>query len=127
MYDDLIGVPFSNRGRGPSSYDCLGLVIEIYKRNGIFIPNWDVSVRSCNFIDGYIKTEVSSERWCKLIQPEYLCLITIQQHQEFVQHLAIYIDGGKFIHATPHKGVTVDCLNSPEYKNQIRGFYRYVS
>lgn len=39
-YVDLIGVPFEPFGRGPRSYDCLGLVIEAGRRMGVPIPDY---------------------------------------------------------------------------------------
>lgn len=39
LWVDLIGLPFKSRGRGPDEYDCFGLVMEIYRRRGIVIPD----------------------------------------------------------------------------------------
>jgi hypothetical protein len=39
-YVDLIGVKFAYGGRGPDSYDCLGLVMECHRRLGMDIPDY---------------------------------------------------------------------------------------
>ena len=41
LYADLIGKPFAWRGRGPAGFDCFGLVLEMFKRTGRELPNWD--------------------------------------------------------------------------------------
>ena len=41
-YDDLIGVPFKNHGRDvKTGLDCYGLVMEVYRRFGIRLPEFD--------------------------------------------------------------------------------------
>ena len=42
--DDLIGKPYEGGGRGPDSYDCYGLVVEVESRMGRRVP--DVGVPS---------------------------------------------------------------------------------
>lgn len=39
LWSDLVGLPFKSRGRGPDEYDCFGLVMQIYRRRGIVIPD----------------------------------------------------------------------------------------
>jgi cell wall-associated NlpC family hydrolase len=39
-YLDLIGVPFAYGGRGPDTYDCYGLVIELFRRQGVSVPDY---------------------------------------------------------------------------------------
>ena len=43
-YNDLIGLPFQDEGRGPYGYDCYGLLVEVYRRNGVILPTINVSV-----------------------------------------------------------------------------------
>lgn len=40
-YDDLIGIPFINGGRDRNKgFDCYGLVMEVYRRCGIALPEY---------------------------------------------------------------------------------------
>ena len=40
-YSDLIGVPFKNQGRDKNiGLDCYGLVMEVYKKLGIQLPEY---------------------------------------------------------------------------------------
>ena len=48
-FNDLIGVPFKNRGRDiQDGFDCYGLVKEVYRRYGHEIPEYD---RQYNYDD----------------------------------------------------------------------------
>ena len=40
-YADLLSANFEYGGRGPKSFDCYGLVQEMYRRKGIETPNFD--------------------------------------------------------------------------------------
>lgn len=126
MIDDLIGLPFTDKGRGDPGYDCFGLVAEIYRRQGITLPGYSIAHTDPLKIQEAIQKEKETGVWIELKSPEKFCIILMQQHPFFVQHIAMYIGGGKFIHASLHKGVTVDRLNDPLYKNTIRGFYKYA-
>ena len=39
--NDLIGCPYELGARGPERYDCWGLVIEIYRRAGVMLPQFN--------------------------------------------------------------------------------------
>ena len=41
MFSDLIGKPYKKNGRGPDSYDCYGICIEVCKRIGTKLPEQD--------------------------------------------------------------------------------------
>jgi cell wall-associated NlpC family hydrolase len=40
LYADLLGKPFADGGRGPDSFDCVGLAIEVQRRRGLDIPDF---------------------------------------------------------------------------------------
>ncbi|MCR9222926.1 MAG: C40 family peptidase [Hyphomonas sp.] len=39
-YVDLLGTPFTYQGRGPTEYDCYGVLIEMHRRIGKTIPDY---------------------------------------------------------------------------------------
>jgi cell wall-associated NlpC family hydrolase len=122
-YNDLIGKPFQDQGRGPHGYDCYGLLVEIYRRNGITLPPVNVSVCACQDLP---QAEINKhiKNWNKLKEPEIPCAILIKAHLGYAQHIAAYIGNRRMIHVTADRAVVVDPIS--KYKNKIIGFYQYV-
>ena len=129
---DLVGKPFEDRGRGPDTYDCLGLTIEVFKRFGIPFPNYDISAKACELVSSMITQELKilSDQWQEIKKPEVPCLVVMKFDPMFAQHLGVYISKGKFIHSAvinkTRKGVKVDSISHPTIKTRIKGFYKYV-
>lgn len=126
MYDDLVGVPYVAKGRSPRGLDCAGLVIEVYRRLGITIEDPAVDPAEYAVAAAVIDAVSKSRDWVRIPEPEVSCVVVIQQHPEFVQHLGVYVGGGLFLHAVAPIGVTTSSLHDSMYRDQIRGFYRYA-
>jgi len=125
-FSDLIGTPFKSKGRTLKALDCLGLVLEVYRRYNIILPDYQVTPELAFEAHQQLQKEISSQLWLKLKEPETPCVIVIQQHPVFDQHLAVFIGGGKFIHARIGIGVGIDVVSNPFYAKLIKGYYRYV-
>lgn len=126
MYKDLIGKPFSYHGRGPDSYDCLGLAIEVLRRNGITLT--DQSTYEANAKSISVILESSKREVLKLTKPELLAIVTIQVVPRFVSHIGIIIDRfGNFIHTLENTQVTIENINSLLWKNKIEGYYKWTT
>lgn len=110
-------------GRGPDGYDCWGLVLEVYRRHGIELPDYNISAKACERISKQMTA--SRPEWEKLTAPEVPCLVVLKADEYFVQHLGVHIGNRKFLHVT-NNGVLVDRVNSPSWKMRFRGFYKYV-
>lgn len=121
---DLIGVPFGYNERGPNAYDCYGLVKEIFRRDGIEVP--DYTYRA----DGVVMTAVvisasSNEKiWEKLEEPEPGCCLVFKVPGNM--HVGYCLGRDEFIHSWEGSGgVTIERL-SFGWKNRLVGAYRYV-
>ena len=132
MYADLIGVPFLNKGRDVTKgLDCYGLVKEVYKRHGINIPEYDAQYKDykdmCQ-ISEIIKGNTKGYPWKEIKEPKVPCLIAIRfgSPDGVVNHTAVYIGGGRFIHTRENIGVNIDRVSSPAWRRVIVGFYEYV-
>ena len=130
-YTDLIGVPFVNRGRDKSvGFDCYGLVKEVYKRYGYNIPEYDMQYNYDDMcrVNELIEGNVHNYPWKEIKEPKVPCLIAMRFGSPVgvVNHTAVYIGGGKFIHTREKIGVNVDRLSSPAWRRVIVGFYEYV-
>lgn len=128
-YTDLIGVPFQNRGRDcEHGLDCYGLVKEVYKRHGIEIPEYDADYNDMERINELIEGNTQGYPWRELAEPKVPCLIAIRFGSPVgvVNHTAVYIGGGKFIHTRERVGVCIDRVSNPAWRRVIVGFYEYV-
>lgn len=128
-FKDLIGTPFASHGRDPETgFDCYGLVKEVYRRYGQEVPEYDADYTDMERIDSLIKGNTKGYPWKEIAEPEVPCLIAIRfgSPDGVVNHTAVYIGGGMFIHARERVGVCIDRISSPAWRCVIVGFYRYV-
>lgn len=130
-YTDLIGVPFVNRGRDKKiGFDCYGLVKEVYKRYGHNIPEYDTQYNYDDMcrINELISGNIINYPWKKISEPKEPCLIAIRFGSPVgvVNHTAVYIGKGMFIHTREKIGVNVDRISSPAWSRVIVGFYEYI-
>lgn len=125
MYNDLIGIPFVRGGRTAKGLDCYGLAMEVFRRNGVEIPEYDVDYTDEVKINKAINDGAVSERWKKIETPTVPCLLTIRFAQGFVNHVGVYIGNGRFIHTRERVGVCIERTNSPAWRGLIEGYYEY--
>lgn len=125
MYSDLIGKPFANGGRGPDGYDCLGLALEIFRRTGLDVPDYNIPAFHCARIDTVVAQEAATS-WQRLPGPIAPCLVVIKNHPQYINHVGVCVGSGMFIHVMQKVNVCLDRLDSPVWRKKIRGFYRYV-
>lgn len=130
-YSDLVGIPFKDGGTGmhgsnPGGYDCYGLAKEVFRRNGVILPELNISVLACRqvsqaHIDGGLKSR------CKRIStPVTPCLVQIlSSNPGYANHLATYIGDGRVIHVTIKSCAMIQRLSTIHPK-KIEGFYQYV-
>ncbi|GMB00240.1 NlpC/P60 family protein [Pelosinus sp. IPA-1] len=121
--DKLIGKPFVNGGRGPDSYDCWGLVCEVFKMYGIELPDYKISCEDVSLIDGEINEQ--RNRWCRCEgEPPVPALVVMRFNQAvFCNHTGVYIGDGRFIHTAEKMGVHIDHIDSPAWRRKIEGLY----
>ena len=130
-YSDLIGVPFKNQGRDKNTgLDCYGLVMEVYKKIGIQLPEYYADWDNVEKINSIIQQEVGTSLW-KKVDGSHIpipCVMAIRfgVPKGVVNHTGVYVGNGKFIHIRENVGVCVDRISSPAWKKQIEGFYEYI-
>lgn len=125
-YSDLIGIPFKNRGRSKDGLDCYGLVQQVYKKCGIELPEFYADFDDAEKIQSIIRQNTDSFSWKRLSEPVFPCVIAIRFGSKFINHTAVYIGGGKFLHTRDKIGVCVDRISNPAWRKVIVGFYQYV-
>lgn len=120
----LVGTPFKDGGRGPDSFDCWGLVREVYKRCGIDLPEYaEIACYDALRVTAEMASE--SKRWNKHQPPDLPipCVATFRVSSPMVNHVGVYIGNGKFLHTREKAGAVIESLDSPIWRHRIEGFY----
>jgi len=110
MFDDLIGKPYKENGRGPDGYDCYGLVEEISHRLGIDLPSF-----------GFLCTEAMRYKFIKVLKPEAGDIVFIPS-----DHVAIMENKNTMLQVMVRHPVHRMRISHPWVKDRIEGFYRYA-
>jgi cell wall-associated NlpC family hydrolase len=107
-----------------SECNCYELIQQYYKHVfDIALPDQLVVFTQYELIDGIIARE--KVNWQRLEEPECGCVLTFREHPKYTNHVAIYLNAGRFLHSDLNKGVTIDCLNDTHYKGRLTGAYKY--
>jgi len=125
MVEKCIGVPFKEHGRDLQGFDCYGIALYILNPLGYNLPdfNYDENWAKCGnnyFIENYYKYAKQINR--NELQP--VDVILFKNDPEVVNHIGIYLGGGKFIHCDRKSGVIISRLNQQPYCRRIDSFYR---
>jgi cell wall-associated NlpC family hydrolase len=122
MFDDLLGKEFEYHGRGPDTYDCYGLALEVARRVGIDFPPHPsyTSLQDKHNAILYGLTE-----WKKIETPELYSLIVFSIRPPYVTHVGVVLDYNRFIHISPKTRVTIERFDRDPWKLKVRGFYKW--
>ena len=103
----MIGKPYRYGGSSPSGFDCSGLVLYSYRQAGLSLPHNTDRQRSVS-------------RPVKVAELRRGDLLFFNQEGKKFGHVAIYVGGGKFVHApSSGKSVKTDRLDSPYWKRHL--------
>lgn len=110
---DLLGKPYVLHGRGPDGYDCYGLVIEVCKRYGIDLPDFDYQSYSEEFVLRNITTLEASHHALKINVLVEGAVILFESSKGFKNHIGVYIGDNQIIHCN-EKGVRIESVDFAE-------------
>lgn len=133
-YSDLIGVPFEYGGRGPDTYDCYGLLMELHRRQGKAIPDYrstSDTEAAAAAMRASIEANVWGEKWLKrspeetpsfsLMKPGDVLLLKIKG---LPCHVGMVISSDRFIHTWEGVGGALTERISL-WRQRILGIYQF--
>jgi len=108
-----IGKKYVWGGNGPFAYDCSGFTKEVFELNGIEIPR-----------NSWKQAEIGKKVSKKNLKKGDLIFFNSKDHKG-VNHVGIYLGGGKFIHASKfHHRIVISPLR--EYRRFFKWGRRLV-
>ena len=118
-----IGKPYCVGARGPDTYDCWGLVREVYDtRFGIPLPAFPgVSCHSPMSMIKKINEVMQHEDWSEVSVPFDGCAVAMSQSTSY-HHVGLFVeaDGSKILHCFDGHSVMIDSVK----RMRLRGFKR---
>ena len=109
-----IGYSYKYGASGPTSFDCSGFTSYIFKQHGISLNR----TAKAQYSNGVAVSRAN-------LQPGDL--VMFGPSVSGINHVGIYIGGGKIVHAAnPSRGVTTDTINSGYYNNNYVGARRVL-
>jgi cell wall-associated NlpC family hydrolase len=122
LYADLIGKPFLTGARGPDAYDCVGLAIEMQRRQGRDVPDYGSTPEELARV---YDPEAGIFGPCrKVSRPEVGCVVLMRGLGGTEMHLGTLVDPFRMLHAHESaKSVVTEVLNRTYWGNRILGYY----
>ncbi len=120
-----LGIPYQHHGRSLSGLDCYGLILEIFKDQGVEL--WDIHNEYDQewswkgkdlFIENYAR------EWERVTDFRFMDVVCFKNGKNVVNHAGVYLRMGKFIHAVK-AGVVVSRLTDRQWQERYVGCYRY--
>lgn len=112
---DLLGISYSYGAKGPSSFDCSGFTVYVFKNFGLHLP-----------ATAAMQSQYGQERQTKDVQKADLLFFRgTAREEERVGHVGIVVanENGSvsFIHSSTSRGVVIDNLDQPHFKIRYLG------
>ena len=124
---DLISIPFVSGGRSISSgFDCWGLVMEVYRRCGIKLPDFHIDSFAFKAIDALANKTIQEQEW-ESVSPwrgKFPLVVLMRMHPKLITHAGVLIKNNRIIHTTKSTGCIIS--RAQALQSRIEGYYRYV-
>lgn len=121
-----IGVPFVDKGRDRSGWDCWGLCVCAYREVfGIELPRLDGEydgAKSRSVPELVRRERQTAWKAVRLPVPGDVIVLRIRGHP---WHCGLCIGGGQMLHVTVGVETCVERYNAPNWAKRIDGFWRY--
>ncbi len=124
---NYVGLPFEDGGRGPYSFDCWGLVREIYAdRLGVALPSYgEISARDLARI-ARTMGGAKDDGWQAINVPRALDVVLMRSGRggSCVVHVGVMVDGRRVLHVEAAAATAVVPLTHISVAGRVMGFRR---
>lgn len=122
---EYVGLPYAPVGRGPTHFDCYGLIQKLYReRLGIELPD-HTGYTDVQSLEAIALLEAGKADWIDVEQPAPWDAVLFKVEGEF-HHIGMVIGDGWMIHTTQPTDAALARYTHWRYKPRIEGFYRYA-
>ena len=123
---DLVGTPFVNGGRDVNiGLDCWGLVMEVFRRHGVDVPDFTVDALAFDKIDAMAGEASVSRKWEEVFNPSddaVPLVVLMRVHPIYVTHAGVLLGGNRVIHTIQNANTVITRVGL--LKHRTAGFYR---
>lgn len=125
-FSDLIGKPFADLGRGPDTYDCWGVVLEVNRRLGRELSDYGVSCHVWDHVEILQRYQNAVGQFEKVANGHQPGDVVLFRRFSGGLHFGVVIDQYYCLHTTENTGIQMQRLDSPTMRKLIKGFYRWT-
>lgn len=116
--NDLIGIPYKEHGRDKNGFDCYGLAMEVEKRFGIDLPDFDYINHSDSFFERTTNECLQKYKVKKIHILIEGALVLFANSKGQKNHIGVYIGDEYVVHCNK-KGVHLTKINDFVGKKEI--------
>lgn len=125
-FNDLIGKPFADLGRGPYAYDCWGVVLEVNRRLGRALIDYGAC---CHVWDphGIMQSYFQAVGQFELVFDPIPGDVVVFRRIGRCLHFGVIVDKHHILHTCENTGIQKSCLYDPRMSKLVeKGFYRWI-
>lgn len=132
MFDDLVGIPYKEAGRGLDGMDCWGLVIECCRRIGIPLDdtqgwtNQEIAQAQQEGMPADDWIQFRFHEWQRVDVAERGCVVAFQNIDGAAVHIGFVVEFGHFLHMSKKMGAIRTRLSRFPFPDSLCGIYAYT-
>jgi cell wall-associated NlpC family hydrolase len=127
IFDRFVGLPYADKGRGPT-YDCWGLLQAVMRElRGIELPSYSdryVTADDRKALAALIADEL--DPWDEIASGQEQAFDAVLMREgRFPRHVGIVTEPGRLLHVSAGETSIIERYREGPLKHRVVGFYRY--
>ena len=128
MWNDYVGIPYKLHGRDIDGLDCWGLARLIYKdQKDIDLPSLSEEYFASDDVTHNQEVIARHKEGWALVNDYTVGDVALFRINGSQSHVGVIIDENRFIHAREGNNVTIEKLDSIQWRRRLVGVYKYTS